>query len=146
MNGSLLLFHSWSTAEGAHSVTRRTVVRCFLCYPRLRSYRIRAVVGNVTIHDFEITPRGDRNHLPVWAVPALGPLERGNFADALAMLIHHPIRRLATSLALAVLALLGLACAWAQVAGADTGGALDASFSADGRVATDLFGGGSELR
>ena len=103
------------------------------------------MVGNVTIHDFEITPRGDRNHPPVWAAPALGPLERGNFADALAMLIHHPIRRLATSLALAVLALLGLACAWAQVAGADTGGALDASFSADGRVATDLFGGGSDI-
>jgi uncharacterized delta-60 repeat protein len=81
----------------------------------------------------------------MWAVPALGPLERGNFADALAMLIHHPIRRLATSLALAVLALLGLACAWAQVARADRAGALDASFSADGRVATDLFGGGRDV-
>jgi uncharacterized delta-60 repeat protein len=81
----------------------------------------------------------------VWAVPTLGPLaERRNLADTLGMLIHHDIRRLATNLALAVLALLALACTWTQVARADTAGALDASFSADGRVTTDLFGGGSD--
>lgn len=61
------------------------------------------------------------------------------------MRIRHPVRRLATNFALAVLALLGLACAWAQVARADRAGALDASFSADGRVVTDLFGGGSDF-